>query len=527
MPRLARLAFLPLVLAGLLLGATPRAAGAHPMGNFTINHYSALTIGGGQVRVLYVLDMAEIPTLQELQTVHDGGSATLTAAERDAYVARQSAALLQGLSLTLDGKPLAIAPAGAAALAFPPGAGGLPTLRLELHYAATLPGTAGALVYRDTNYSERIGWREIIARGADGTALQQASVPATDVSAALTQYPADLVNNPPQVGSATLAFGPGGSAAGTLGAAAGGGQNALGWAQGRSDPLADLIGQEDLSLGVIMLSLVLAFGWGAAHALSPGHGKTVVAAYLVGSRGTAMHAALLGLTVTISHTIGVFVLGGVALYASQYILPEQLYPWLEFLSGVLIAAVGVTMFTQRLRAWTQGRASSADAGHGHAHDHRHDPDHGHNHDHGHEHDHTHNHDDSHDPAVPHKHGMFSRSHTHLPADGQQVSIRSLLALGITGGIIPCPSALLVLLLAVSLHRIGLGLVLILAFSLGLAGVLTGIGLLMVYGRHLLSRVRFSPARGLWSRLPMASALAVSCLGLLLAYQALNTGGLLR
>ena len=567
------------------------------MGNFTINRYSALTVGQGRVDLLYVVDMAEIPTYQELGAIRADHSTTLTPAEQDAYTAQRAADLVSNLTLTADGAALPLTLVGRPALSFPPGAGGLPTMRLELHWTAPLgSATRGSLAYRDANYSERIGWKEIIARSINGTALTQSSVPATDLSAALTQYRPEFLNNPPQVTSAEIVFAPGVATAGAAGTAAvvqAQPQDAMAWAQSRSDALTELINQKELPLDALLIGLVVAFGLGAAHALSPGHGKTVVAAYLVGSRGTAWHAAFLGATVTISHTIGVFVLGLIVLYASQYVLPETLYPWLGFFSGLLIAAMGIAMFWQRRNAWARSRRATvvatatasrtpaydtheyahahglahehdahehaavpqlalSHAGHDHTlahshadhdydHDHGHDHtlahthtdhDHDHSHDHalahshaGHDHDHDHDHDHEHDALKPHKHGPLGREHTHLPADGQQVTIRSMLALGITGGIIPCPSALVVLLVAIASHRVGLGLLLIVAFSLGLACVLTGIGLLMVYGRGLLSRVRISGA--VWGRLPMASALAVSCLGMLIAFEALNAAGLLR
>ncbi len=621
MNRSFRLVLLAVLGAGLLLVAAPRSASAHPMGNFTINRYSALTVGQGRVDLLYVVDMAEIPTYQELGTIRADHSTSLTPAEQDTYTAQRAADLVSNLTLTVDGAALPLSLVGRPALSFPPGAGGLPTMRLELHWTAPLGSTThGSLAYRDTNYNERIGWKEIIARSTNGTALTQSSVPATDLSAALTQYRPEFLNNPPQVTSAEIVFAPGVATTGDAGAAAAPQaqpQDAMAWAQSRSDALTELINQKELPLDALLIGLVVAFGLGAAHALSPGHGKTVVAAYLVGSRGTAWHAAFLGVTVTISHTIGVFVLGLIVLYASQYVLPETLYPWLGFFSGLLIAVMGVAMFWQRRNAWARSRrtvvavaapASATpaydpheyahahglahehaahehdaapqlalshaghdhdhdhdhalaharadhDHDHGHSHDHAlahshadHDHDHGHDHalahshadhdhDHGHDHAHTHDHDHDHahtydhdhdhdhDALTPHKHGPFGREHTHLPADGQQVTIGSMLALGITGGIIPCPSALVVLLVAIASHRVGLGLLLIVAFSLGLACVLTGIGLLMVYGRGLLGRVRMSGA--VWGRLPMASALAVSCLGMLIAFEALNAAGLLR
>ena len=218
----------------------------------------------------------------------------------------------------------------------------------------------------------------------------------------------------------------------------------------------------------MIASLFIAFFWGAAHALSPGHGKSIITAYLVGSRGTPRHALLLGATVTITHTIGVFALGLVTLSLSQFIVPDQLYPWLNLVSALLIVGVGLSVLRWRVVEWRR----PAQAGHAHAgHDHSHD------HDHGHSHDHDHGHDD--DPAL---------------------SLRRLLGVGVSGGIIPCPTALVVLLAAISLHRVGYGLVLIVAFSLGLAATISGIGLLAVARQErvppdrLRARRRPAPAR---------------------------------
>src|SRR5439155_9342924 len=220
---------------------------------------------------------------------------------------------------------------------------------------------------------------------------------------------------------------------------------------------AALISRHDLSVGFVLLSLFVAFFWGAAHALSPGHGKSIVAAYLVGSRGTPRHAVLLGLTVTVTHTIGVFALGLITLSLSQFIVPDDLYPWLNLVSALLIVGVGVSVLQWRLREWRKGSRG-----------------HGHDHDHGHPH--------SHDPAL---------------------SLRRLLGVGISGGIIPCPTALVVLLAAISLHRVGYGLVLIVAFSLGLAAAMSGIGLLAVTAKRIFHRVDFQG--GLLRMLPAVSA----------------------
>ncbi|MBC8078093.1 MAG: sulfite exporter TauE/SafE family protein, partial [Chloroflexales bacterium] len=245
----------------------------------------------------------------------------------------------------------------------------------------------------------------------------------------------------------------------------------------------------------LLLTLLVAFGLGAMHALAPGHGKTVVAAYLVGSRGTALHALFLGITTTITHTVGVFALGLVTLFVSRYILPEQLYPWLGVLSGAFVVIIGVALFTGRL---------SLLHGHSHTHDHTADG--------------------------LHSHGGFTHAHAGAAATKRAARPQgplgwgSLLMLGISGGLLPCPSALVVLLSAIALGRVGFGLLLILCFSLGLASVLTAIGIALVHAGRLFDRV---PVNGRLLRvLPVASALVVTIIGLGITLQALVQTGLL-
>jgi nickel/cobalt exporter len=293
----------------------------------------------------------------------------------------------------------------------------------------------------------------------------------------------------------------------------------------RQSRFAELITREQ-SVSVVLLSLLVAMGLGAVHALGPGHGKTVVAAYLVGSRGTTKHALFLGLTVTLTHTSSVFALGLVVLYLSDYILPEQLYPWLSFASGVSIAVLGLVLLAGRMRTLLRRRrptvtfarpvvspmAAHHHAGnpfqpHTHARMRHYAPESGDAH--------------AHDGMAMHSHG--GREHSHLPpgASGERVSWRSLLALGVSGGLLPCPSALVVLLTAISLHRVGYGMLLIVAFSVGLAGVLTGIGLLLVHARGLFGRL---PVDSTIARaLPVLSAAVVTVIGIGIAVRAF-TGG---
>lgn len=242
----------------------------------------------------------------------------------------------------------------------------------------------------------------------------------------------------------------------------------------RGDQLSQLLHQGDLGPAALLVGLAVAFALGAAHALSPGHGKTLVAAYLVGTRGTARHAIFLGGVVTFTHTVSVFLLGFVTLFLSHYILPDRLFPILGVISGVSIVWIGAALLATRWRAL-----------HHPPHDHHHHHLHGHSHGHGHH-------------------------HHHLPEG--EVTLSSLTALGVSGGLVPCPSALVLLLSSVSLGRVALGLTLLVAFSLGLAVVLTAIGLLVVFAGHLLPRRSVTESRAFrW--LPVASAVVIVCVGL--------------
>ncbi|XHX76727.1 MAG: sulfite exporter TauE/SafE family protein [Stenomitos frigidus ULC029] len=357
--------------------------------------------------------------------------------------------------------------------------------------------------------------------------------------------------------------------------------------------------------GGIPLAIAACFAWGAMHAMSPGHGKTIVGAYLVGAHATPQHAVFLGLTTTITHTAGVFALGLGTLLFSNF-LPERLYPWLSFISGLIVVDIGLRQLISRLRqvrraknatphshsdhhhtdhphddhppsdhqhnhspAYALAPAHNAhvhaasvshvpdrapsqphqtiavhNPAHDHEHDHSHNDAHSHVHDRSHshphqtiaahssdpdhEHDHSHNdaHSHSHDRPHTHDHGD-GHSHSHaLPgSDGSPVTWRSLLALGISGGIVPCPSALVMLLSAIALGRVGFGLMMVLVFSLGLAGTLTALGLLMVSARRLFERV---PTQIRFARfLPALSALVITLLGVGIAAQAVMQIGLLN
>jgi ABC-type nickel/cobalt efflux system permease component RcnA len=490
--------------------------------------------------------MAEIPALDELIAIDTNRDEAVSGLEQAAYLARQASALLRGLRLTVGGTPADLHVAGQE-LVFPRAAGSLYTLRLALDLEASLKSIAQPIVveYRDGNFADRIGWREVVVRPRDGVVLSESTAPTQDQSDELRAYPQNLLANPPDVREARFSVTIGVPAPPAVPQPAA----ALQPAQDRvtaapapqaapqaaasqpsrdrlGDAVAALIVAKEPTVPLILFALLLAFALGAGHALTPGHGKTIVAAYLVGARGTARHAIFLGLTTTATHTLGVFLLGFVTLFISNYILPEQIYPWLEAVSGVLVVAIGLTLFRNRLaglirRTTTDHRPPTTDHGHDHHHS---EPEHGHDHHHHHDHDHSHDHGQSHDHDHGHDH---AHSHSHLPpgADGQPVTWRSLLALGISGGLLPCPSALVVLLSAIALHRVAFGMLLIVAFSLGLASVLTGIGLALVYARRLFDS--FTSDGRLLRALPVASAAFVTLAGLAITIGALAQAGVLR
>jgi nickel/cobalt exporter len=266
----------------------------------------------------------------------------------------------------------------------------------------------------------------------------------------------------------------------------------------QTDALTRVLHQQALTPWMIAAAIGIAFVLGAAHALTPGHGKTIVAAYLVGSRGTLKHAAFLGGMVTFTHTISVFALGLVTLFLFQYVMPQKVTQVLGAISGLSIVAIGGWMLVKRLRG----------AGHVHSHDHTHDHDHDHEHHHHHDHDHAHDHPYTH----THSHGPGGHTHSHVP---DEISWSGLAALGVSGGLVPCESALVLLLTAIALRRVGLGLVLLVSFSVGLALVLMAIGVLVIYAKNLLPGGGQASGHPFYRWMPVASAAVVMVLGVVM------------
>jgi ABC-type nickel/cobalt efflux system permease component RcnA len=519
----------------LFLFLVSGSAFAHPMGNFSVNHYGKIKVGQNSVEILYLVDMAEIPTYQEMRQF---GITTTPDDPGDMhYLDGQSTRLKEGLTLEIDGQNVGLDTISRQ-VTFAAGAGGLPTMKLAFVFrGAFVASGTHRLSYADNNYPGHAGWKEIVVIG-DGSTILKSTAPDVDRSQELSNYSSDLLNSPPQqlaalvnfetavtepkMGSSTTSANiptklppvppatrralqaresrrpampasaglneersngkpsnpvessasmPSFSSAASLPSAPQARSKAQNTPRSRFTELISTQGR--LGFWVLLSAALIAAGLGALHALEPGHGKTIVAAYLVGSRGTARHAVLLGFVVTAAHTAGVYLLGVVTLYASRYIVPEQLYPWLGAISGLSVTGLGVFIFLRHL---------SGESG-----------------------------EHSHAAGEPHSHwflSMFKRktftqgtlkeepqpsiqnqkpfSSEAPQGEGRGVSLRELCVLGVTGGIVPCPAALVVLLSAFSLHRIGFGLFLITAFSLGLAGVLVVVGLTMVYTKRFMA-----------------------------------------
>ena len=459
----------------LILSSAPLLA--HPMGNFSINHYSSISLHADGVHLEYIIDMAEIPTFQEVQRADTNADGVVSEKEAELFTSKISKEFRDNLSLFVNNRRIVLTPV-TTKMKVVPGAGGLPTFVIHSEIFAKWDSLqeTNSIKYNDQNFPERIGWKEIVVKRnstLSGLSLQSGSF--TDRSKHLTVYPGDPASSPPGETNIDFTF-----SSASFSAEGDANQSETSTLIGpsplrREDRFTQLIHAKELSHQVILFSLLVAFVLGAFHALSPGHGKAIVAGYLVGSRGTAKHAIFLGAVVTFTHTVGVFALGMITLFGSKYVLPEQLYPWVGFVSGLSITWIGATLLR---KSWLRSRKR-----HGHSAGHHHE-------------------------------------HSHLPGDKKSGSLtwRSLLTVGISGGAIPCPSALVVLLSTISLHRIAFGLLLIVAFSLGLAIVLTCAGLMFVYFSRISER--FSLGNRLLQQLPIASSLVIAVLGFIIAIRSI-------
>ncbi len=487
-----RLRILAVLVAAIAMLATARPAFAHPLGNFTINHLSRIAIDEKRIAVRFVVDYAEIPAFAEERAVDASG--TMTARERDAWAQAQAKTRAKDLLLTVDGSPLPLAPVRARATRRP-GSGGLATLYLVVDYAAPLAPGAHTIAYVDRAFPGRIGWRDVVF-GSE-----------REPTAMLTQYPDALVGSPRAIASASFALAADGRVTRALASASersGAGSTAASSAPqiaaaniARSNQLGDMLARDDSSLGFFFTIFGIAIVLGALHAMEPGHGKTLMAVSLVGARATIPQAAMLAGAITVAHTAGVLALGAVILVAANRIVPETIYPWITLGTGLIVAVLGARTLARIVQARRPQK-------HAHAHAHPAAREHVHDHVHGigmqdHHEPHHHDHETSFDPVAAarnafaahgHDHGAMTdeeHARAHAIPGTEAIGFRSVVAAAMTGGIAPCPAALVVLLTAVNVQKIALGLTLIVAFSFGLAMVLVTVGIAVVRGSALLVR----------------------------------------
>ncbi len=531
-----------------LIVCTPLAA--HPLGNFTINHLTKLAFSHGSVHVRYILDMAEIPTYQALRQVSPSGTLDPVAVER--YGQGQAAQLLPQLQLTVGGTPANLTLDDAHAR-LRPGAGGLPTFYLAFDAHAALPPHAGtrSIAYRDATFPGRLGWHDVIV------------LPQTEPTQELTAYPSALLGSPRATLGVDVTLGADGRTTVHDEDAQAGPPSGVP-SFGRTNQLSDMLRKGTSDWGFVFITFLVAIALGALHALEPGHGKTLLAVSLVGARATVKQAAILAGSLTVAHTIGVLALGIAINLFKGYFVPETIYPWITLLSGIAIAVIGARAVQKQLRgrrgltfAYAHAGAQSHDhaaAGHSHApsalvaaarahaHDreetHVHSADHahvpvhtgahdhgeahvhtaGHAHSHGHSSDATHGHDHSHAHGHPHSHDGDDLEHarSHAIPGTAPLTFSGTVWAAMSGGVAPCPAALVVLLAAIALNEVEYGIFVIIAFSFGLAATLTGLGIAVVRGAGWLQRrpqfdrfVRFGP---------LASAVVISTIGAIMVGQ---------
>jgi ABC-type nickel/cobalt efflux system permease component RcnA len=529
----------------------PSLVAAHPLGNFTINHYAEVRVEPDKVQLDVVIDEAEIPAFQARRDLDTDGDGSVSDTELEAGRSAGCSTVAQSIDLTAGGKPLTLATLEAG-LAFPPGVGGLSTLRrvcaFEAPLATAISGSAVEIGYSDRSFPERIGWREIVAHGSNvSLAAVKGTIRDATLSQRLTSYPTELIATPlsdtqlvvgatlggpilppfdvpdaqpvpgapslssplpptSPVPSAVTASAPAASALPAGGAVPGG----VGGAE-----LPSIFRQADLTPLVVLLSLVTAAALGAGHALTPGHGKTLMAAYLVGTRGTAMHALGLGLSVSVSHTAGILVLAGVVVGFSDVVAPDVVVRWAPIVAACSIAVIGGWMLLTEIRRRTRPAAP-----HEHEHGHDHTQEHPRDHAHPHEGAHARPHASADGHALEHSHGGVV--HSHAPAPGSTITWRSLFLLGLAGGLIPSTSALLILLGSIAAGRPAFGFVLVVAFGLGMAAVMGGVGFALVAARDRMERVELGNGLvRLRETVPLLASVIVLSFGLFLTAQALG------
>ncbi|MFE9683394.1 nickel transporter [Streptomyces sp. NPDC006285] len=503
----ACLAVLLAVCALVLIPST--TASAHPLGNFTVNRYDGLVVAPGELRVLHVEDLAEIPATQAGPAIEKAG--------RENW-ARERCATAAGRSrVAVGGKPVALT-AGESRARVRPGQAGLKTLRVECRWTAPLPDGDLSLRFR-ASVDDGPGWREVTARG-DRTTLAASDVPEKSISGELSEYPAELLSSPADTATASLRVRPGGPALVEESSDAPASSVLPRGADRFTRALDDLVSRHDLTLGFAALALGIAVLLGALHALAPGHGKTIMAATAAARGDATMRDVLpLAVSVTVTHTLGVVALG-ILVTAGSAAAPSVI-AWLGVTSGIIVTVAGATLVR---RVWRQ-------RGHGHGHSHSHSPGNGHPHSHGPtpDHDHGHDHDQAHPRPESHPHS-HAHPHPHPHPHGPAFKLKDTLLLGFAGGLVPSPSAVVVLVGAAALGKAWFGLLLVLAYGAGLALTLTAAGFAVVRVGSRVAKAIENGAR--WSggrtaallrrATPIGSAFVVVALGAGLVFKGAAT-----
>ncbi|GEC06694.1 hypothetical protein SSP24_43490 [Streptomyces spinoverrucosus] len=515
-----------LAATGALLLVPAGTASAHPLGNFTVNHYDGLVAAPGELRVDHVEDLAEIPATQAGPDVERLGL-TGWAEQRCAAAARDS-------EVTVDGRTVPLRAVESHARVRP-GQAGLDTLRVECRLTAPLPeGDSVTVGFRSAGADSGPGWREITARG-DRTTLTASDVPEQSASRELAAYPEELLSSPAATTSATLRVRPGGPALAEERGDAPAASVLPRGADRFTRALDSLVARQHLTAGFAALALLIAIGLGAMHALAPGHGKTLMAATAAAHGGRARMKDVLPLaaSVTVTHTLGVVALG--LLVTAGSAAAPSVVAWLGIASGVLVTLAGAGLIRRavRGRGGVQAHVHAHDHDHDDEHDHRQEHDHGHAHahdhrDHGHGHAHAHDHRD-HDHPHAHDHGGHDHPHPHpyIHTHGGHThshplapTLRGTILMGFAGGMVPSPSAVVVLVGAAALGHAWFGLLLVVAYGVGLALTLTAAGFAVVkfgagVSRALVRRPRWTanPLAALVRRTaPVGSAFVVLALG---------------
>ncbi|GIF99348.1 nickel/cobalt transporter [Catellatospora citrea] len=524
-------------LVGAALALLPAPASAHPLGNLSINQSVALTVRPDRVDATTILDVAELPTLQRRSLVDTSGDGVADASELRGHAAATCDAFARDLAVRIDDRPLGWA-VDTTSMTLEPGSAGLPTSRITCTLSAPARlDRAATLTVHNGHLADHVGWREITAVGI-GVDLPGTPVPSRSTTNQLRNYPIDLLGSPLDVRDARLSARPATAAAsageptdgiapGTtpdLGAPARPDDPApLRWAAWAQQQVLDTVGADRLTPLVGLLAVLLALVLGAGHALLPGHGKTVMAVYLAGRAGRPRDAVTVGATVTATHTGGVIALG-LLLTAVSGLTGQTVLGWLGLASGTIVITVGLAMLLTNLRrrptraTSDQGpdgqdqRMPGSHASGSHASgSHSHGP---HTHD-------SHSHGPHAQGSHGHRHGLFGRPHSHDGDHRHEHSVRGRLGLGAIGvatGLVPSPSALVVLLGAIALGRTGFGILLVFAYGLGMAGTLTAAGLLLLKVRDRWAG-RFDRFRRLRLAGPYAASAMVLLVGVGLAARA--------